>query len=221
MKLERVLYSLLFIATGAAFAFATNTTIGVTAGSGSLANLISFASTHVISEVGGCDATVENQCWAVDASGNLAVKVTNANANGQATMAGSSPVVIASNQSVGDPCMFQAKSNFAIATSSGNLQLVAGVAAKKVYICSFHVIAAAAAVISVIEGTGAACTTANEAAVWGSTTAASGESLAANGGMTYGDGQGTVGFTGTAANGLCLLQSGTTALAGNLTYIQQ
>lgn len=120
-----------------------------------------------------------------------------------------------------DPCTSAAKTNVAIATSSGNTQLVAGSASKKVYVCSYHVLAATAAVVSLIEGTGAACTTANEAAVWGSTTAASGESYAANGGMAYGNGAGTVGVTATAANGICLLQSGTAALAGNLTYVQQ
>ncbi len=52
--------------------------------------------------------------------------VTNSNANGQATMANSSPVTIASNQSVADPCSeFTAKTNLAIATSSGTVQLVA------------------------------------------------------------------------------------------------
>lgn len=120
-----------------------------------------------------------------------------------------------------DPCAYGVKTTVPIGTSSGNLQLVAGVSAKKVYICSFALIAAATAVVNLIEGTGAACTTANEAAVFGSTTAASGASLAANGGLTLGNGGGTIGVTATATNGICLLQSGTTALAGNITYVQQ
>jgi hypothetical protein len=121
-----------------------------------------------------------------------------------------------------DPCMSAAlKVNFAIGSSSGNIQIVAGSASKKVYLCSLSLIAAATAVVNVIEGTGGACTTANELAVIGSTTAASGMSLAANGGLTLGNGAGTVGVTATAANGLCILQSGTTALAGNATYVQQ
>ena len=120
-----------------------------------------------------------------------------------------------------DPCLGGAKVNFAIATSSGNVQIVGGSASKKVYLCSISLIVAATAVVNVIEGTGAACTTANEAAVIGSTTAANGMSLAANGGFTLGNGLGTVGVTATAANGLCILQSGTTAIAGNATYVQQ
>jgi hypothetical protein len=134
---------------------------------------------------------------------------------------GASPCTTIIGTVSNDPCATQLKTNFAIATSSGNVQIVGGVSAKKVYLCSLSLIAAATAVVNIIEGTGAACTTANEAAVIGSTTAASGMSLAANGGLTLGNGGGTVGVTGTAANGLCLLQSGTTALAGNATYVQQ
>lgn len=120
-----------------------------------------------------------------------------------------------------DPCLGAAKTNFALASAAGNTQVVAGSAAKKVYICSISIIAAATAVVNFIEGTGSACTTANEAAVIGSTTAANGMSLAANGGLTLGNGAGTVAVTATAANGICILQSGTTALAGNVTYVQQ
>lgn len=121
----------------------------------------------------------------------------------------------------GDPCSGQTKTNVPIATSAGDLQLVAGVAAKRIYICSIAIVGATAWIGNLIEGTGAACTTAAEAAVIGSTTAANGMAFPANGGMTYGSGQATVASTATAANGLCLLQSGTAALAGNITYIQQ
>lgn len=136
------------------------------------------------------------------------------------TAANTNPLLVTPSAPA-DPCFASAKKNVPIATSSGNVQLVAPSGSTKVYICSFKVVAAAAAVINVIEGTGGACTTSAEAAIWGSTTAASGESLAANGGETYGAGIGSVGQTATAGNGVCLLQSGTTALAGNLTYVQQ
>jgi hypothetical protein len=45
--------------------------------------------------------------------------------------------------------------------------------------------------------------------------------FAANGGLTLGTGHATVAATATAANYLCLFQSGTAQLAGNLTYVQQ
>ena len=120
-----------------------------------------------------------------------------------------------------DPCASALKKNFAIGGAGGNIQIVGGSGSTKVYLCSLTIVGAAAAVVNIIEGTGAACTTANEAAVMGSTTAANGMSLAANGGLTLGNGLGTVGVTATAGNGLCILQSGTTALAGNATYVQQ
>lgn len=158
-----------------------------------------------------------------DGSGNCLIsnKVSNVNANGQQNMANSSPVVIASNQSVADPCTFQAKIQFPVATTASNLQLFAPSGSTKIYICSAHFIVSSAANLSIIEGTGAACTSSNEHAVFGSTTASQGEAYAANGGMTYGNGGGTVGFTSTAGNGLCLLQNTNAPIAGNITAVQQ
>ena len=48
-----------------------------------------------------------------------------------------------------------------------------------------------------------------------------GRGLAANGGLTFGNGGATVVRTTTGGHGLCLIQSGTTALAGNISYVQQ
>jgi len=97
---SKILLALFLVFYGAAVAWATNDTIGVTVGSGKIANLISFASTRVISETGVCDATTENQCAAVSAGGAVSVNITSGlNSNGQATMANSAPVAIASNQS--------------------------------------------------------------------------------------------------------------------------
>lgn len=168
----------------------------------------------------------------VDGSGNviastsnaLNVNVSNTNANGPATMANSSPVTLASNQSVGDPCTFQAKTSVAISTASGTTALVTGVSAKKIYVCSLSLIAPSAISVSLSEGSSSTCGTSNQAAVIGvatNGTAANGLPLAANGGITLGSGVGTVAATGTTANYLCLFQSGTVQLAGNLTYVQQ
>ncbi len=119
----KVLIALVLLGFGTVAAIATNDTIGVTAGSGKLANLIKFASTNVMSEVGICDATTENTCAAVAAGalsvnagilqgGNTAVvkaastaaaatdpalvvtiSPNGVNANGRATSANSAPVV--------------------------------------------------------------------------------------------------------------------------------
>jgi hypothetical protein len=150
--------------------------------------------------------------------------VTNTNANGQATMANSSPVTLASNQSVADPCTFQLKTSVNINTATGTTGLVVGVSAKKIYVCSFAIVAPTAVAVSLSEGSSATCGTSAQAGVMGvatNGTAANGMSFAANGGLTYGNGNATVAVTATAANALCLFQSGTAQLAGNLTYVQQ
>lgn len=153
--------------------------------------------------------------------------VTNANTNGQQNMANSSPVVLANNQSVGDPCMYQLKSNAAFSTTpnNANVALVTGVSAKKIYVCSFTVIVSAATAISLTEGSSSTCGTSNQAAVMGvasNGTLANGLSLAANGGVTLGSGVGTVAQTATNADYLCIASSSASAnVAGNLTYIQQ
>ena len=155
------------------------------------------------------------------AAGSVHTTVDNATALGSAVSASSNPVVLATDQTAADACMFVNKTNVAIATSSGTVQLVAPSGSTQVYVCSFSLIAAAAAVVNLVGGTGASCTTGTPVAALGSTTAASGLSLAANGGLTFGNGGNTVARTTTAGHGLCLIQSGTTALAGNITYVQK
>ena len=154
---------------------------------------------------------------------SVGVNIVNANANGQATMANSSPVTLASNQSVGDPCTFQAKTNVAISMqNTTTVKLVSLASAKKIYICSLSLIASGATVFSVADGTKSSteCDTAAEAVI-GAAVASHGLSLAANGGISYGNGHGTVAFTTTAAHDLCLFQSGSVDLSGNITYVQQ
>ena len=229
------------------------------------------------------------------AAASLNVNVTNTNANGQATMANSSPVVIASNQStlpantaqvngvttltgtgavgtgaqrvavgtdtatiagsapgtagtassnvvtvqgvasmtplavsyggtalVADPCQSNTKLNATVSqTSSGTL--ITGTSGKKNYICSFSALTSAAAEISLVEYSGT-CTGGTAYATLGSTTAASGLPLGANGGVTYGSGGATVvsgaGNTNTGYN-VCLLQAGSATVVAQATYVQQ
>jgi hypothetical protein len=143
---------------------------------------------------------------------------------GSTTASASVPVVLASNQTAADPCMFQAKTNVAISTATGTTALVTGVSAKKIYVCSFALIAPSAVSVSLAEGSSSTCGTSAQAAVIGvatNGTAANGMPLAANGGLTIGNGGGVIAATATNANYLCLFQSGTAQLAGNLTYVQQ
>jgi hypothetical protein len=158
-------------------------------------------------------------------TGNAAATyVVNALPASQATSANSSPVVLASDQKVGDPCTYQLKTNVPISTATGTTALVTGVSAKKIYVCSLTLVTPTAVSISLSEGSSSTCGTSAQAGVIGvatSGTAANGMAFAANGGLTLGTGHATIASTATAANYLCLFQSGTAQIAGNLTYVQQ
>jgi hypothetical protein len=122
-----------------------------------------------------------------------------------------------------DPCTQGIKTNVPISTATGTVALVTGVSAKKIYVCSFSYVASAADAVSLAEGSSSTCGTSNQAAVIGvatNGTQANGLSFAANGGMTLGNGTGTIASTATAANYLCLFH-GAVQGAGNLTYVQQ
>ncbi len=152
--------------------------------------------------------------------------VTNSNTNGQATMANSALVVLASNQAAGDPCMFQAKTNQPFTTAAGTTQIISGVSAKRIYLCSLSIIVPVAVSVSLIEGSSATCGTSSTGGVIGQPLGAIGAAslglaFPANGGLTLGNGGNTIAATATAANYVCLFQSGTAQVAGNVTYVQQ
>jgi hypothetical protein len=98
-------------------------------------------------------------------------------------------------------------------TASG--QLIAGTAAKKMYVCHLNLISATAQNIALVEGTGSVCAT-GIAGMEGGSTAATGWNLAANGGIVVGAGQGSVSFTATTADNICLLLSGSGQTSGVL-----
>jgi hypothetical protein len=123
-----------------------------------------------------------------------------------------------------DPCASAAKTSVPFSSASGTFALVTGVSAKKIYVCSIILFAPTAVSVSLAEGSSSTCGTSAQAAVIGvatSGTASQGMALAANGAFAYGNSSGTVAQTATNANYLCVFQSGTAQLAGNLTYVQQ
>jgi hypothetical protein len=208
------------VATGTGAQGATVPRVTVATDTATVAGSASIpAGTNLMGKV-GIDQTTPGTTNAVAAT-NLPTTVdTNAGNAGASTLR----VVLASNQTAADPCMFQAKTNVPISTASGTTAVVTGVSAKKIYVCSLSLIANAAVAVSLSEGSSSTCGTSAQAAVLGvatNGTAANGLSLAANGGLTLGNGGGTVAATATNANYLCLFQSGTVQIAGNLTYVQQ
>jgi hypothetical protein len=122
---------------------------------------------------------------------------------------------------VADPCQANAKSYVSI-NQTANAQLVTGTASKKIYPCSIHIVTATAQNIALVEGTGTTCGTGTAGVTgFGGATAATGWNFAANGGIAYGDGSFTLGAEGTAADNLCLFQSGTGQVSGGLSYVVQ
>lgn len=99
--------------------------------------------------------------------------------------------------------------------------IIAGVAAKKIYICSIDLVVGAADNVALVEGTTTTtpCDT-GTAGMAGGTTAATGWNFAANGGLTKGNGVGLLYITATAADNVCLLVSSAAQVSGAVTYAQ-
>jgi hypothetical protein len=126
-----------------------------------------------------------------------------------------------SNFLVVDPCMGSAKL-FASINQTANTQLAGGTASRKIYVCSIHVVAAAAANVAVVEGTGSVCGTGTAGVSgFGGATAATGWNFAANGGIALGNGASSLGAEGTSGDNLCLFSSGSAQVSGGISYVVQ
>ncbi len=120
-----------------------------------------------------------------------------------------------------DPCNAHAKL-YASISQTGNTQIVAGTASKKIYVCSIHLVAAAATNVAVVEGTGTVCGTgAAGVSGFGGATAATGWNFAANGGIALGNGDSSLGAEGTSGDNLCIFNSGSGQVSGGISYVVQ
>jgi hypothetical protein len=106
--------------------------------------------------------------------------------------------------------------NINVSTATTTL-LVTGVSGRQVRISALHMITSIANNVAFIEGTGATCGT-GTAGMAGGTTAASGYNLAANGGIAFGSGLGTVMQTATTGDSVCVVTSAAAQLSGGLQY---
>ena len=126
-----------------------------------------------------------------------------------------------------DPCALNAKStaDFDSATSGGSI-VTAGGAGVKTYLCSIDIInsGAAAQHISLIEGTGSSvCTGGTPAGVFlnSGATAANGANFGASGGISKGNGAGTIAKNGTANYNICVAFDGAAQVNVHVAYVQQ
>lgn len=102
-------------------------------------------------------------------------------------------------------------------TSGTTTLLVTGVSGRHVRISSINLVTAIANNVALISGTGATCGT-GTAGISGGTTAANGWNFAANGGLSLGNGLGTVMQTAAAGDSVCVITSAAGPLAGSLSY---
>ena len=120
-----------------------------------------------------------------------------------------------------DPFAGQAKL-FASISQTVNTQLVSGTALKKIYVCSIHVVAAAAANVAVVEGTGSVCGTGTAGVSgFGGATAATGWNFAANGGISLGERGFSSGAEANSGDNLCVFNSGSGQISGGISYAVQ
>jgi hypothetical protein len=121
-----------------------------------------------------------------------------------------------------DPCQRGGKTYINI-NQTANTQLLTGVSSKHWYICSILIPEVGTAQnIALVEGTGTTCGTSTVAVpgvTGGSGTAATGANLAANQGFAFGVGNSAIGQTATAADNVCLYQSGSAQISGGLTAV--
>jgi hypothetical protein len=120
-----------------------------------------------------------------------------------------------------DPCKAQTKS-YASISQTASTQLVAGTASKKIYVCSIHVVVAAATNVAVVEGTGTVCGT-GTAGVGGfsGSTAATGWNFAANSGIALGNGDSSLGAEVASGDNLCIFNSGSGQVSGGISYVAE
>jgi hypothetical protein len=116
-----------------------------------------------------------------------------------------------------DPCTGYDKTVVPISLTA-NAKLVTGQSAKKVTVCSINLIVAAGTNVAIVEGTGATCGT-GTAGMAGGATAATGWNFAANGGISLGNGEGTVMRAATAATDVCIFVSAANQTSGTLVVV--
>lgn len=118
-----------------------------------------------------------------------------------------------------DPCSGVAKVYVPIdIVTATTTELVNGAGASNhVYICSVNLVTAAANNVALVEDDTDACASPS-AGMAGGVTAAEGWNLAANGGLTLGNGQGSVARTATTNSYVCLITSAAVQLSGTVVY---
>jgi len=126
------------------------------------------------------------------------------------------------NTRLGDPCRINAKTFVGIDQVTST-QLVTGVAAKKIYICSVQLVTATSQNVVFVAGTGTTCGTTTVAVpgLSGGATADEGWNFGKNAGIAFGTGGWAIAATTVNQDNLCLLQSSSGQVSGGFSYVTQ
>lgn len=121
--------------------------------------------------------------------------------------------------SASDPCSRGAKTYYVVnLAAAATVEIANAVASQFFYICSVNLVTAGAGAVLIAEDDTDGCGSLS-AGLNGGTTAATGWTFAANGGIALGNGLGTVLKTTTANRYLCIAPSGTGQLSGSISYV--
>ncbi len=175
--------------------------------------------TEIISGTVTTLTTITNDV-SIDDGGNLITVDGTVTANLSATdNAVLDAAVVQLDKLVTDPCASLAPQPFAFdITGTTTTEIINESASNKVYICSFLIVTNDANTFALVEDATDACAN-PDAGVVGGTDAASGIHLAEHGGLTFGNGAGTVLQTASVAMNVCIIASATTQLTGGGTYV--
>jgi hypothetical protein len=121
-------------------------------------------------------------------------------------------------QTLADPCSSGVKQNVAI-SETNSAMVIPGDQRTKTYLCFIFLGTSGAENLSIVEGTGAVCAT-NQLIIMGGP-GQTGPARQANDTITLGSGTASIGFSTVAGNDICLLQSASGLVAGNMIYVRQ
>lgn len=196
----------------------------VTLASDSTGVLATVSTVTSLSQLGGVALPIEDAAETAGGVGIYAMGVrrdtpaSSTNVTGDNTMASYNNVGAMWVSQI-DPCSSEAKITDPFSLTARAV-VIAATSSKKNYICGITVVAGAAEIFNIDEGTGTTCQT-STAAIAGSTTAANGLSFAANGGFAAMGGNSTVMAGKTANVDTCIVPSGSNRLSGFITYVQR
>ncbi len=119
-----------------------------------------------------------------------------------------------------DPCSYLPKTylpiNISTATTTEITPSLAG-ASTNYYVCSLALVTAATNIVTLVDDNTDGCGSPTAGMAGGLTTA--GWTFAANGGLTFGNGQGSIFKTVTTNSVICLITSAATQLSGAMSVV--